>query len=342
MSKFTILIPHFRTGKMTAYTIAQLLKCKGKHEIDIFVIDNNPDDGSTIYLKPFINDIKYQRYPKDKTQSHGIAFDFVMPYVTTEYFITIESDSFPTDENWLDYYEHLIENNFDCAGSLMKLSGGTYIHPAGALYKKSIWQQAKQYCNEVEYAYFPNMSMKEGFACHVMAHKSVVEDLMKNLYDYIEPADGYKKLSRTEMVTKMVYYSPVVAPFHNGMGKNEESIKTYGNRTMDSEYKNVLHDNKKKIINRIGFEPGQWFSYFMKATLKKIFEIPTQINWLPGRENQQQQSTIMENGFTHLWGISAYHDYGETSGDMQDIAVVKKALPEELYESLPEHQKIKI
>lgn len=338
--RFSILIPHYKVGKITAYSIAQLLKYKGKHEIDILVVDNNAGDGSSDYLKPFIKDIKYQPYPKDMMQSHGIAFDYILPYVNTEWFITMESDSFPTKENWLDYYEDLINKGYDGAGSVLKLSGGTYMHPAGALYRKSIWKDAKIYCNNVEYAYFPNVAYRDGFASHAMFHKSIVEDVIKTPLDYVELTEQYKGLDRPRWVTILMRYSPVVAPFHNGMGKNNESVKTYGLRTPESEIKNVLLDNKQKIVYRVGAEPGQWLHWFQLAKGKKLFNIPTEVAWLPNRENEQQERTVMENGFVHLWGISAYHDFNPEGSE--DISKIKQSLPDQLYNSLPEHQKIKI
>lgn len=337
--KFSILIPHYKNGKMTAYAISQLLKYKGKHEIEILVVDNNFGDGSTNYLKPFTKDFKYQAYPKDKLQSHAIAFDFIMPYVKTNWFITIESDSFPTKDNWLDYYENLINEGYDSAGSFLQLSGGQYQHPAGALYSKKIWQEAKRYCNEVQYAYFPNMNTREGFDCHLMLHKSIVEDVLKSPYDYIELAHGYKGLNRQQIVERMMYYSPVVAPFHNGMGAKNESIKTYGQRSIESEVPFVLLSDKPKIISRIGYEPGQWLTYWQLATGKKLFNIPTEIKWLPNREGQQQEYTLMENGFKHVWAGSSFLDMEGT--DFNDVYEFKKNQIEELYQSLPEHQKIK-
>lgn len=336
--KISILLPHYKTGRMSAYTIAQLLKYKGHHEIEILVIDNNAGDGSANYFKPFVKDIKYQGYPKDMIQSHGVAFEYVLPHVKTDYFITIESDSFPTQEGWLDYYENLINEGYDMAASKLRLSGGEYFHPCGALYSKKLWQEAKQYCNAIEYAYFPNMAYKDGFASHLMIHKSVYEKVTTNLYDYIEPTESYKNANRWELVKKMVEYSPVVAPFHNGTGNNNESIKTYGQRTMESGAEDVLLDNKKKIIFRAGCEPGQWLSWFAAATGKKMFAIPTETRWLPNRENQQQEYTLNEVGFKHIWGVSAYHDF--EAGE-EDIKKAKQSIPVELYNTLPAHQKIK-
>jgi len=338
--KFSILIPHFKQGQVTAFTISQLLKYKGKHEIDILVIDNNSGDGSVEYLKPFKDAIKYQAYPKDIIQSHGVSFDYILPHIKTDWFITIESDAFPTQDNWLDYYEDLINKGYDSAGSLLKLSGGTYMHPAGALYSKKVWQEAKQYCNNVQFAYFPNMSVSGGFDCHLMLHRDIVEKVLSSPYDYIELAEGYKGLDRHGMVSRMMYYSPVVAPFHNGQGMLNETIKTYGQRNLETEVPNILLKDKPKIVNRIGYEPGQWFTYWMLAMNKKVFFIPTETKWLPNRENQQQENTLNEAGFKHIWAGSSYLDMKD--GDYHDVYEFKSKQIEEIYNSLPNNQKIKI
>lgn len=336
--KTTILLPHYKTGKMSAYTIAQLLKYKGKHEIEIFVIDNNAGDESIKYLDPFLEHIKVFPYPKDKMQSHGIAFDWVMPDVKTDYFITIESDSFPTSEKWLDDYDFLIQNEVDSAGSILSLSGGTYLHPAGALYKKSVWEDAKKYCDQIEYTIFPNMSHKENFDFHLMVHNRILESFLQNPEDYVEVGNSYKGKSIQEILDRTNYYKATVQPFHNGMGMKQESIKTYGHRDIQSDHAYIILDNKMPLINRIGYEPGQWLSYYCFANNKKVVKVPTEINWLPNRENQQQERTVMDNGFTHLWGVSAYHN-SEAKG-VDDIKQVKQSLPDILYNSLPENKKI--
>lgn len=335
--KVSILIPHFKS-KITVYTISQLIKCKGRHEIEIFVINNNSGDGSEKYFECFKDDIHYLEYPKDVIQSHGVSFDWVLPKVTTEYFITIESDAFPTNNKWLDYYEDLINKGYDAAVSVLKLSGGTYGHPCGGLYSKKVWQEAKRYCNEVQYAYFPNMSVSGGFDCHLMAHRDIVFDLLDNPYDYIELAEGYKGLNRAQILGRLVYYSPVVAPFHNGMGRLNESLKTYGLRNIETEVPNILLTDKPKTVNRIGMEPGQWLFYWLLASDKKVFQVPTETKWLPNRENQQQEYTKMENGFQHIWAGSSFLDMKDT--DYNDVYEFKKSQIDELYNSLPENQKI--
>jgi len=334
----SILIPHFKMGKITTYSIAQFLKYKGNHNIHIYISDNNAGDGSIDHLKA-VEGITIIDYPKDKLQSHGIAIDMLIPLIKTEYFITAESDSFPTQDNWLDYYENLINEGYEFAASKSQLSGGEYGHPAGALYKKSNWQEAKKYCDSTMYFYFPNMAMKDNFPCHLMVHSDILVKFYLNPEDYIELSDSYKPYSIERAAEQYAHYSPVVAPFHNGQGRTQEALRTYGVRNIESETKDVLLDNRAKLIYRMGFEPGQWLCYWHHATNKKIFYIPTEVKWIAGKEYQQQEYTINEVGFKHIWAGSSFLDMKGTA--QNDVYEFKKNQIEELYNSLPENQKIK-
>jgi len=337
---FSIILCHYKTGMMTAYTVAQILKHKGAHEIEILICDNNVGDGSIEFLAPFKDFIKVIDYPKDKLQSHGIGYDMLFSIANNEWIIALESDSFPINENWLDYYVGLINKGYDSAVSLLQLSGGQYGHPAGGLYNRSIWIRANNYCKLIEYNYFPNMAMKESFACHLMIHDDIVRDVLNNPEDYIELSDSYKPYDRFKAHEKMEYYYPVNGPMHNGMGRLQESVRTYGGRNPETEVPNILLDNRAKLIYRIGYEPGQWFYYWMLASGYKVFNIPTDTKWLPGKEMQQQEYTLTENGVKHLWGISAYHNY--TPENEKEVALFKQSIPDQLYNSLPESQKINL
>lgn len=337
---FSILLPHYKVGRMSAYAIAQLLKYKGNHELEIIVIDNNAGDGSADYLEPFNEHFTYIPYPKDRQQSHAIAFDHVLEngYVSNENIITIESDSFPIKDNWLDYYERLVQNGFDSAGSLLKLSGGTYVHPAGAMYKKSVWEEANEYYKNVQYDYFPNMGLKEGFPCHIMIRKDKVEQVVKEPQDYMELPSEYIGLTPEQILAKRDFYKPNCGVFHNALGKFQESVKTFGNRDTNSGKDDVILDNKTPIIYRIGAEPGQNLTYWQLAHGKKIALIPTEIKWLPNRGGQQQEYTLNEARFKHIWGVSAYHK--SKAEGFEDIITFKENEVERLYNSLPSNQKI--
>lgn len=338
--RFTILLPHYKTGKMTAYCIHKLLQHKGKHEIEIIVIDNSNDGSEALFMGD--NGINpntkfgshpncamwYVPYPKDIMQSHGLAFDYALSQglVKTDYFITVESDSFPTKDNWLDYYENLINDGYDMAGSKLRLSGGEYIHPAGAMYKKSNWEEAKKEIMSINYHYnlYPNLGMKDGFPCHIMTGLK--------LDDFPDKHHSYNNVSFEDQRIKQLPVAESV--FHTPMGFKQESYLTYGQRTIASEQESILLPPKSDAtIYRMGYEPGQWFSYWHYATNKRVYQIGTEVVWMANRVNQQQEYTLMDNGLKHLWGVTAYGG-GEKSEATADIYDRKKQLMEELYNSI--------
>jgi len=340
----SIIIPTYKTPKMIAFAVAQLLKYSGSHILQIFIVDNNAGGDDTVkYLKPFVHDIVYIPYPKNKLQSHGIGTDYCISLsydIMSDYFITLESDSYPTKDNWIDYYIDIIDKGYDAAGSVLKLSGGTYLHGCGAIYKKEIWKEAKGFCDNIPYRYFPNMIRKEGFDCHAMIHNSIVDEVLSNPNDWVELSTAYMGLTKDQMRAKTDYYSVTNNPFHNGMGGLDESVNTSGLRCVENDSPTILLNNARKIIRRIGYEPSQFLHYYMAAKGLRIFEIPTEVKWLPNREGQQQEYTLNEAGIFHCWGVSSYTE--RSAEGVEDIYEAKNKLPEDLYEMLPEHQKIKI
>lgn len=329
--KFSILLPHYKTAKMTLYAVHQILAMQGKHEVELIVVDNNAGDGSIDSVYPFA-DVKILQYPLSRLQSHGISFDWVIEggHVSNEWFITVESDSFPTNSTWLDYYEDLIKGGYVAAASVLKLSGGVYGHPAGALYNMKVFKEAMTYAKSIPYYYVPNLAMKENFPCHCMIRKHIWQHFLKNPVEYIEP-----KLTDPNAITaKRLAYLPTCGVFHNGMGGLQEYLSTFGSRTIHTDPPHIiLTESHADIIHRMGYEPGQWFWYWMIAMKKKIFSIPTMVQWLPNRFMQNQEFTKMVNGFTHLWGVSSYHKADIV--DMRDVVDFKRKQVDDLYDSLP-------
>jgi hypothetical protein len=306
--RFSIIIPHYKTGKMTAYTISQIQKLKGKHEVDIVIVDNSNGEGIE-YIKAEPNVI-IVNYPTNLMQSHGIAFDYALQNIPniSEYFITLESDSFPTQDNWLDYYVDLATEGYDMAGSRLRLSGGEYLHPAGAMYKKSNWCEAMDLVikyNKI-YSYNANSLIQPEFAYHLM---------------------NYSHLQSTN------YKAIAESVFHQGQGFKDEYLATYGQRTIESEkYSILIPENWNTQYQRIGYEPGQWFSYWHYAMGKKVKQIDTEIEWMPNRVNQQQEYTLTSNGVKHLWGVSAYHN--ASIEELSDIVKRKNEVVNELYNTI--------
>lgn len=335
----SIIIPHYAVGRITAYSIAQILKYKGDHNVQIVVIDNKISDNSHEYLYPFRGAISYAAYPEDKLQSHGNAISWAIEngLVDNHWFITLENDAFPTT-NFIDYYEDIISKGYDAAGSILKLSGGTYMHGCGSLYNKDIYYQSLNFISTIPYTYFPNMAVRSGFDSHLMVHNSILNEVLDNPNDWIELANGYKGLTKEEMLRRADYYSATNNPFHCGIGGLQENVNTYGGRCATLDAPKILLQGAPKLVYRVGYEPSQHLYYFMVANEKKIFEIPIETVWMPNRENQQQEYTINAAGIKHLWAISSYTERG--SKDVEDIYEYKRNIPNQLYNSLPIEEKI--
>ncbi len=291
---FTILLPTFKTGKMTAYAVSQFLKYRGRHSVNIIIIDNGGGEGMEAIPKH--EAVSVITYPAGLLQSHGIAFDYALTHKfdeISEHFITVESDSFPTREDWLDIYEQ----DYDLIGSRMTLSGGTYIHPAGTMYRKSNWREAKDFINSIDRFYCE--SKEKSYYTFSSGSRSGYEDEIKR------------------------YLPAASSVFHTGIGFSDDHLQTYGRRSPESEQKHILPPiEQRESYRRIAMEPGQWFCYWHFATGKKILEIPAETVWLPNRTNQQQEYSLMQNGFKHLWGISAYRDC--ESPELRDIIDFKR------------------
>lgn len=343
--KFTILVPHWKTSHMTTFALYQFQQMKGRHEIEIIVIDNNAGDGSLEFVKTslagtdILDNVRFVDYPKDKLQSHAIAFDYVINngMVNTQWFICAESDSFPRISTWLDYYEDLIEKGYDCAASLLQLSGGVFNHPTGGLFNKTTYFECKNYVDTIPYKYIPHIAIKEGFPCHLMVRNDIWDAFLINPDKFIEMSPTYK---RENIVNEQQRYLPVAqSVFHNGMGAGDEFLSTYGSRTIGTEPEiTLVNESSRPLIFRMGEEPGQFFCFWMRAMNKKIFNIPTKTQWLPNRIHQNQEYTETINGFLHVWGISSYH--GADIDGMMDVIEFKRKQVEGLYDSLPSQYKI--
>lgn len=345
--RLSILIPHYKTGKMTAYCLSQIFKLKGEHEPDVYLVDNSNGEGMDEVFELIDKKgwpVSVLLYPQSLQQSHGIAFDYALKTWyddITPYFITLETDSFPTNDNWLQYYVDLIEQGYDMAGSKLQLSGGEYIHPAGAMYSKENWSKARVFVKELNktWDFYPNMLYKEGeydlakdppgFPYHVMKHQKYLVEFNPDTLHH-----SYKNNTPEHQLNS---YLPIAqSVFHNGMGGLQEEFMTYGQRNIETGIRDLtILLNREKIetlVYRMGYEPGQFFAYWHYALGKKVYEIPTEVAWMEGWEGRQQESTITENGIKHLWGVSAYGL--STQESVAEITARKLQRMNELYETI--------
>ena len=346
--QFSIIVPCYNTPKMTAYSLAQILEHSPLGSVEVILVNNYLVDAETEKRVNKVIDsvfganqfVKYVEYPKDKLQSHGISVDWAIEnnLVTCDYFMVLESDSFPENNEWIDYYFSIIDKEYDAAYSILKLSGGVYGHPCGALYSKKAWKECSEYVKSIPYSYFPNMNKRQGFDYHIMIHNQWLDKVLKNPDDFFDLSNSYLPYSIDTALQKINYYKPTTCVFHNGMGNLNEEVLNYGTRNFETGLIDVLFDEKSKIIKRVGYEPGQYFSYWLNASGKKVFNIPIEVKWMPNRIGQQQEYTINEAGIRHLWGISSYTE--RVSDGVEDVFKEKRELPNKLYDSLPESKKV--
>ena len=228
-----------------------------------------------ITLQPLLaNEITIVSYPTTHAmQSHGIAFDYAidtMKLVETPYFITLESDSFPVQDGFLDIYRHAYASGFDMIGSQLQLSGGNFIHPTGAMYTTKLYNEAAHYVkHNLPYMYIPNAAMKDGFPCHLMVKEEIFLTFLSHPRNYIEPNPALEPYVSTQLRHEQRRYLPVASGlFHQGMGYNLDSFGTYGHRNMMMA-KVDFTKTEDQIVWRMGSEPGQWLCYYAVAHNKE-------------------------------------------------------------------------
>lgn len=335
LQPYTILIPHYKTGKLTAHAVYRTLLHSQNNDISIVVIDNSDGIGME-YLEPFKGNrkLKIVKYPTDLLQSHGVAFDYAIDngYVDTDYFICMESDSYPISDNWLLDYDRAIKEGCDMAGGIFNQSSGHFIHPTGALYSKQLYLECKEYVKGINkvYWYCPNhyKDLKSGLSYHSML-----------------PKVDYPNIEQSDLMNEITRYMPVATSvFHNGMGFSNDDEFYYWNRTKqnqsDSMSKYNVYDSPKTYV-RIGFEPGQYLHYWAYANNKKIIEMPVEIIWMKHRTNQQQAYSIQNGRFKHEWCGTAYSECKpEEHPHIKDILEYKQSMPDRLYANIPKEYQV--
>jgi len=101
----TILIPNYKTPDITKICMRLIRQHTDFSRVAVMVIDNNSNDESLAYLKtlPWITLIERKTEAAEPvTLSHSRALDLALAQVTTPYVLSIHTDTFIKDKNWLD------------------------------------------------------------------------------------------------------------------------------------------------------------------------------------------------------------------------------------------------
>jgi hypothetical protein len=327
MKKTSIILAHFKTWRWTAVCIHNFKQFGIPVDSEIIVCDNSPGHPSIKCLTetPLGDGIKIVQGNPD-FPSHGQAYQKCFESSTGDWIFTAESDSFPIRHGWFDEYVKA-SAHYDYIGPEMPMGGGTYIHPAGALTRRSLIKDAEKWQDRhKDWVFIPGAGAKlktadKGY--HVVAAKEWLEDL-----PLVDAA-----------MEKEIELWKNVGVWQEMRCFDEDTFDNYMLRTGIKNWEPVPG---KFAYNKIGFEPGQWLSYFAqeKSNDWTIHKAPTHIEWMPGHEGKQAAFSTVFGGFVHAWcgsvsTVSAKNLHPE-------VAKFKKEQADSWFNKLPEDIRTKI
>ncbi len=115
----TILVPNFRTLKLTQLCLRLLRQHTDLTRARVIVIDNDSQDDSLAYLRTlkWITLIERIAIPGESAcQSHARALDLGLAHVDTPYVLSIHTDTLVKHADWLPFLLSHIERDTQIAG----------------------------------------------------------------------------------------------------------------------------------------------------------------------------------------------------------------------------------
>ncbi len=135
--KVTILIPNYKTLTLTKLCLRLIRKHTNPDLIHVIVIDNDSDDESIIYLRSlqWIELIERKQVAGEiPALSHSRALDLALERVKTPYVLSIHTDTFVKDSNWLSALIAEMKKDSNIAGV-----GSWKLEDVPSLYKR-LWK----------------------------------------------------------------------------------------------------------------------------------------------------------------------------------------------------------
>lgn len=115
----TILIPNYKTPEITKICLRLIRQHSDFNRVEVIVIDNNSNDASLEYLKTlkWITLIERKtNTPESGPLSHSRALDLALNQVKTPYVLSIHTDTFIKNSDWLNVLLALFQKNPKLAG----------------------------------------------------------------------------------------------------------------------------------------------------------------------------------------------------------------------------------
>lgn len=287
--KVAIIIPHYKTARLTAGCIHAFKQYGWPVEHEIVLCDNSPGHWSikAISETPLGEGIKI--VPGDPDfPSHGQGYWAAYNATDADWIFCAESDSFPIRCGWADEYIKA-SADYDLIGPDMPMAAGRYIHPAGALYRRTLIESARDWQKAQRSIFCNDMAIMLGLS-HSGYHAVVMPEFLER-HDL--PEERRKQI-------EMWHHA---GPWQEMRSYDDDFFSTYGDRVRITNWE---PQPGREHWLRIGYEPGQWLSYFASANGFRCLKAPLHIEWMPNMTGQQAAYSDVFSSFRHLWaGTSA-------------------------------------
>lgn len=118
--KITICIPHWQVGTYMTVCLRSIRKLSSRYNLEVIIVDNGSKDESLDYLRS-LDWIKLIERPDEVHTNWPLnvftAWDRGLEEATGDYYLTMHSDVFIKNDNWLDPFIREIEKHPDIAAS---------------------------------------------------------------------------------------------------------------------------------------------------------------------------------------------------------------------------------
>lgn len=291
--KVSVIFSHWNTWRWTAIAVHFLKKYQWPVEWELLVANNSADHPSIKCLTetPLGDGVKIVRGEKD-FPSHGRGNELCLRQISPEssHVFLSESDAFPIRDNWANEYIKAAAD-YDLIGPEIPQGSGRYIHPAGSLYDRRIFDKMSEWRDSIkDWLFCPDAGIElknSAKPYHVVIHKDE--------FECRRPSDSLRERvklwQRCENLQEMRSFQ-------------SDTFEDYMQRTGITAWE---PPNKHVAINKIGYEAGQVAAYFAQTHGFRCLKAPTHIQWMSGWEGRQAAYSDVFGGFRHVWcGTSSY------------------------------------
>lgn len=290
MKKLSILIPHYKSWKWLAICVHAFKRFQFPIEHEIIVADNSPGHPSikAIADTPLGEGVKVVQGDPE-LPSHGHGYELALAEATGDWIFTAETDSFPVVDSWGNEYIKA-SAEFQYIGPYGHWAGGKFVHPCGAMVNRSVLNDAQAWINRHQsWDFVPSAAILLGTsdkAYHVVAHmdwlmaKAIPEEFLRQI-------NIWKR----------------AGVWQNMISFDTDSFSNYSLRDRITRWDPT---EGKFAYNRIGYEPGQWLSYYVQHHRVPVLHATNHLHWMPGREGRQAAHSDIFGVYRHIWaGTSA-------------------------------------